>query len=197
MFRLSRKGRHESHEEVARGLYGEIVTQARRAAFYRDWGVPDSLDGRFDLILLHVFLVLRRLKDDRAIDPGLGQALFDTLFSDMDQSLREMGAGDLGVGKRVKRMVEAFYGRLEAYEAGLAAGEGLLEEALRRNLYGTVAAPEEGVEVLAGYVRRQAAKLAEQPAAELLAGRVGFAPPPEGSGRGEATQAGTPGAKFH
>ena len=180
MFSLSsQKDRQGKRAEAAVGLYSAIVGQARRPAFYRDFGVPDSLDGRFDLILLHVCLVLRRLKGDRDIDEELGQALFDTLFLDMDQSLREMGVGDLGVGKRVKRMVQAFYGRLAAYEDGLASGEGRLEEALRRNLYGTVSAPDEGIATLADYVRRQAASLAGQPSADLMAGRVDFLPPPE------------------
>ena len=82
------------------------MAQARQPGFYRDCGVPDSVDGRFELIALHTFLVLHRLKADATDTEALGQALFDVMFQDMDQSLRELGAGDLGVGPRVKRMAQ-------------------------------------------------------------------------------------------
>ena len=99
-------------EQVAADkLYRSVVSQARRPEFYLLVGVPDSLDGRFELNALHVFLVLDRLKQDYPRGAGLGQALHDVFFADMDHSLREMGAGDLGVGKRVKKMAQGFYGR--------------------------------------------------------------------------------------
>ncbi len=147
--------RSDPAREAARRLYAAAVAQARRPEFYAGLGVPDSLDGRFELVALHIFLVLRRLKSHG--DAGAtGQELVDLFVADMDASLREMGAGDLGVGRRVKAMVQALYGRIAAYEAGLAGPHEGLEAALRRNLFGT--APEPGGAVLAAlasYVRRE------------------------------------------
>lgn len=159
---------------AAQALYGRVVEQARLPAFYRDLGVPDTLDGRFDMIVLHAFLVLHRLKAEGQAQGPVGQALFDLMFADMDASLRELGVGDLSVGKKVKQMATGFYGRVAAYEEGLAAG-GALEGALRRNLYGTTAADARHVAAMADYVRRQAAALAAQPVAALTAGSLHFA----------------------
>ncbi|WP_218119119.1 ubiquinol-cytochrome C chaperone family protein [Limimonas halophila] len=148
---------------MARALYDRVVEQARAPVFYRDLGVPDTLDGRFDAIVLHATLVIRRLQ--RAANPlaERGQALFDTLVDDMDRSLREMGAGDLGVAPRVKRMAQGFYGRFDAYGRALD-GEGDLCDALARNLYGTVATPDpRALELMAAYVRREAERLDSMP----------------------------------
>ncbi len=178
MFSRAKRQRQEGVENSARALYGQIVAQARRPEFYANWGVPDSLDGRFELIVLHVFLVLHRLKQDREAAEELSQGLFDTLFLDMDQSLREMGAGDLGVGKRVKRMVQAFYGRVEAYDVGLERGDAALEEALRRNLYGTATPEPHHSAALARYMRSESQALASQALSDLAAGSLGFGAPP-------------------
>jgi cytochrome b pre-mRNA-processing protein 3 len=155
--------------------YGTIVDQARSPAFYADHAVPDTLDGRYEMIMLHVFLVLHRLRDaPEAAD--FGQALFDLMFADMDRNLREIGVGDLSVGKHVKRMAQSLYGRTAAYQAGLA-GTADLAEGLRRNLYGTVAAPDAAaLAAVTFYIRRQAAHLAEAPIAEVTAGRLCFLP---------------------
>jgi len=177
---LGRLFRRDPREDAARALYATIVAQARRPEFYAGCAVPDSLDGRFDLVLLHVFLVLRRLKAGPAEARELGQRLFDTLFVDMDGSLREMGVGDLVIGKRVKAMVQAFYGRVEAYERALDGDEATLRAALGRNLYGTATPPEAPLASLAGYVRREAADLARQETAQLLAGDLRFGAPPGG-----------------
>jgi len=179
----------------ARSLYEDIVAQSRQPTFYAVCGVPDSLDGRFELVALHAFLVLRRLNrpggpvDEGPVDEGpadggsaadLAQALVDTLIQDMDRSLREMGVGDLGISRRVKEMARGFYGRIAAYEAGLDGAKDMLQAALTRNLYGTVAvAPVSAVSAMASYMRHQAAGLEGQDLAALLAGRVVFGPPPE------------------
>ena len=175
-------------EPVAEGLYQAIVEQARRPAFYRDLNVPDSLDGRFELLALHAFLVLRRLKAAGPEAAGLARLLSEAFFADMDRSLREMGAGDLGVGRRVRTMAEAFYGRLGAYDAALEAGAAALAEALERNLYGTVEQPREADCLAMGaYVVEQARTLAGQEAAALLAGELGFGAPPDAVDGGSAT----------
>src|SRR5438128_12547656 len=106
--------------EAAELAYRRVVEQARQPGFFLDGGVPDTLDGRFELICLHAFLYLHRLKADRPRASPLCQSFFDRMFADFDRSLREMGVGDLSVGKHVKRMARAFYGRILSYESGLA-----------------------------------------------------------------------------
>ncbi len=175
---LNRLFRRKDYDPVARRLYDAIVAQARRPEFYRDWGVPDTLDGRFDMIVLHSFLVMHRLKQDHEATAALAQNLFDTLFLDMDRALRELGAGDLGVGKRVKAMARGFYGRVAAYEHGLSAGQEVLGKALERNLFATVDPSAEQVSVMAVYTVCQVRALDRQDTAELLAGRVTFGAPP-------------------
>ena len=164
---------------AVQSAYAAIVARARAPAFFTDWGVPDTLDGRFEVLALHAFLVLHRLKLEHAATAAFAQALFDTMFADMDRALREMGASDLGVGKRVKEMAMAFYGRVAAYEKGLGDEEVLLA-GLRRNLYGTAVPESAQLAAVAVYVRRQAKALAEQPVETLLAGRIDFAPLEEG-----------------
>ena len=169
--------RHRPQPKPDERLYLELVRQARQPVFYAALGVPDTLDGRFDLIVLHVVLVLLRLKAEGSAGEATGQALFDMLFADMDRSLREMGVGDLSVGKRVKQMGKAVYGRLAAYEAGLAGGQTELQAALARNLYGTVTPEPAHVTAMAGYMRAAAADLATQSMAGLAAGTVSFPMP--------------------
>lgn len=165
-----------STEKHARTLYSQIVVQARRAEFYDACGVPDTLDGRFEMVVLHTFLVLYQLR--QLDDESLGQALFDTMFMDMDENLREIGVGDLSVGKRVKQMVSAFYGRVAAYETGLSGEEGALEAALERNLYGTVEVKAAELTAMAAYLRREATALSEQGAQVVASGTASFGPPP-------------------
>jgi cytochrome b pre-mRNA-processing protein 3 len=114
-------------------IYGMIVTQAREPMFYRDLGVPDTVNGRFDLLVLHLWMVLRRLKPIPG-GVGLSQALFDRFCEDMDANLREMGVGDLTVPKRMQAFGEAFYGRVAAYDLALSAGEEPLAQALCKNI---------------------------------------------------------------
>ena len=162
---------------VARLLYARVVEQARRPVFYAAGGVPDTLDGRFEMVALHCFLLLHRLKQQAPKTAKLSQALFDLMFDDMDTSLREMGAGDLGVGRRVKRMAAGFLGRIAAYDAGLAGDAAALAEALRRNVYGTVAGRPRDAAAMVDYVRGAAAALDRQPLARLMQGEVDFAEP--------------------
>jgi cytochrome b pre-mRNA-processing protein 3 len=114
-------------------IYGMIVTQAREPLFYRDLGVPDTVNGRFDMLVLHLWMVLRRLKATEG-GAGLCQALFDRFCEDMDANLREMGVGDLTVPKRMQAFGEAFYGRSAAYDLALTEGLELLAQALCRNI---------------------------------------------------------------
>lgn len=170
--------RRPPHEAAATELYAALVTQARRPEFYEACGVPDTVDGRFDMIAVHAFLLMRRLRAEGEAARGLSQSLFDIMFADMDQNLREIGVGDLGVGKRVKAMAQAFYGRVGAYDAGLDdPADPALAAALRRNLYRKTAPSEAQVAALVMYMRRENAALAGQPSDELHGGRVAFGEP--------------------
>jgi cytochrome b pre-mRNA-processing protein 3 len=114
-------------------IYGMIVAQAREPLFYRDLGVPDTVNGRFDLLILHLWMVLRRL---RSMPDGVKrcQALFDHFCNDMDANLRELGVGDLTVPKRMQAFGEAFYGRSAAYDQALAEGPEPLAQAVCKNI---------------------------------------------------------------
>jgi cytochrome b pre-mRNA-processing protein 3 len=168
--------RSKTRAAAAERLYAAIVAQAREPAFYREGQVPDSLDGRFELVTLHAFLVLRRLRAEGSAGTRLAQLLFDRMFIDMDESLREIGVGDLGVGRRVKAMAKAFYGRASAYEAALSdlAAEPL-ERALARNLYGTLSGRQDlPLAAMGRYLRQAAGAIEAQPGTALLEGQVSF-----------------------
>lgn len=162
-------------QQSAEQLYAAIVAQSRLPAFYENAEVPDTVDGRFEMVCLHAFLVMRQLKGEDKRLQKLSQAVFDLMFADMDQSLREIGVGDLGIGKRVKQMAKVFYGRVVAYETALDGGAESLEEALERNHYGTVdTVSGDSTSKLAAYVRAVDARLKEQKTADILAGKLPF-----------------------
>ena len=165
---------HKRVCDAAEVAYDRVVEQARQPVFFAGYGVPDTLDGRFELICLHAFFYLYRLKTERPQAKRLGQHFFDAMFADLDRALREMGTGDLSVGKQVKRMARGFYGRIRAYQDGVESDDRALRAALERNLYGTLreSAPPSGA--MARYVRAAVADLAGQQAADLLLGRVRF-----------------------
>lgn len=178
----------EDKSTAAHRLYVEAVEQARNPAFYRDFGVEDSLDGRFDLIILHLWLIVARLHHIRAAENNraeaaakLEQRLMAVHFADMDQALRESGVGDLSVGKKVKAMAQAFYGRARAYDAAVAEldeteSAAYLAEALERNVYRGRPAGDGMVGQLAEYVVMARRLLAEQPVERLLDGDSRFPP---------------------
>ncbi len=170
-------------EPVAR-CYGLVVEQARRPEFYFAGGVPDTLDGRYEMLALHAFLVVHRLKRQGEPARLFSRDLFEGMIADMDRTVREMGVADMGVPPRVKRMAKGFNGRIHAYDHGVAAaGEAALLAALDNNLYGTVLEPPPGaLERMAGYLRLAVAELAAQPLESLLAGEVRFPEPPSFGG---------------
>lgn len=146
-------------------LYGAAVDHARRPAFFADLGVADTVEGRFELIALHVHLICRTLSPHGGRVEKVAQALFDTMCADLDRNMRELGVGDLSVGKKVKAMAEAYYGRAEAYEGGLAGGPAALAAAVARNLN----IGEREAAAMAGYIRDAAAYLKSLPVEALLA----------------------------
>ena len=148
-------------DTIAR-LYGTIVAQARVPAFYQIDGVPDTVGGRLEMIMLHTVLVLRRLEGQAPSIRALGQGLFDRFCRDMDDSMRELGVGDLVVPRSMRRIGEAFYGRQAAYRDALdAADDERLAAALQRNVFAGAAKRQPAGE-LAAYVREAARGLAAQ-----------------------------------
>jgi cytochrome b pre-mRNA-processing protein 3 len=185
--------RDPSKRSIA-SLYGMIVAQARAAPFYRFYGVPDTVNGRFEMVVLHTVLVLRRLESDPA-HRRLGQALFDRFCADMDGSLREMGIGDLAVPPKMRKIGEAFYGRQAAYGAALAAPDAApLVAALKRNVFSAQAGTDLGAARLANYVRAVAGQLANQDGRAFGRAEITF-PDPEGMMDAGTTQSSTDAAE--
>ena len=155
---------------AGRALYARVVAQARDPALYAQLGTPDTVEGRFELYSLHIYLILERLKGQGPLAADTAQSLFDTYVSALDHALREMGVGDLSVGKRMRKLGEAFYGRVNSYEQALAAlpDTTLLEALLARTVYegaDSTQAPQ-----MAAYVIRQRESLAIQPLEALSGG---------------------------
>jgi cytochrome b pre-mRNA-processing protein 3 len=160
-------------------LYGAVVAQARCPRFYQDYGVADLVLGRFDMVVLHAALLLRRMREGDSGMQGLAQGVFDAFCLDIDHNLREMGISDQGVPRQMRRVGEAFYGRVKAYDAALAqADNGLLAEALARNVYAEATEPQVAATRLAVYVRQVADALQAQDLGALARGEVRF-PEPE------------------
>lgn len=170
------KGR-EAESRAAQGLYRAVAAQSREPVFYALYGVPDTVDGRFDLVCLHAYLLIDRLYGEGRKGRRLAQALFDAMFSDMDGALREMGIGDLSVPRHMKRMMKGFNGRANAYRVAMAAEEPeALTDALARNLYGARGGAVDGdwLNIMALYMHESVLSLAAQPWDRLAAGEVSF-----------------------
>jgi cytochrome b pre-mRNA-processing protein 3 len=160
---------------AGRALYARVVQQSRTPALYSDLGAPDTAEGRFEVYSLHVVLLLDRLRGQGEAAGEISQALFDTYVEALDGALREMGVGDLAVGRKMRKLGEAFYGRCKSYEAAFEAlpDAGALEALVTRTVYAeadAAAAPR-----LTAYLLRQRAKLADQALDRLLGGEVDWA----------------------
>lgn len=153
-------------------LYGDIVAAARRPEVYRDFGVTDDFEGRFEYLVVVATLVLRRMQGLGAPAGPAAQALVDHLFADLDNGLRLAGTGDLSVGKKMKKMAQGFYGRAGAYTAALTEGEGALRGALARNLFGGRLAPDAIAPGLIAEIDRLRACVEPASLDALLAGGV-------------------------
>jgi cytochrome b pre-mRNA-processing protein 3 len=169
MLNLLRKS--AARKEFAARLEAQLVARARDPYFFRVLGVPDTVDGRFDMVALHGWLVLEALKT--AGMDGAAQALTDTLFVSFDEALREQGTGDMGMGRRMKAIANAFFGRLTAYST--ARDKAALAEALAKNIW-RGAAVDGRVNLLADYVTGARAYLGR---GNLAAGALDFGPIPE------------------
>lgn len=158
----------------AEELYGSVVAAARHPAFYRDMGAPDTPEGRFELVALHLFLLLEGMNVKSPNETELAQRTIEAFVTDMDDCMREMGVGDMAVGKKVKRAAAAFYERAAAYRKGLAAHGTDLEDSLGtyvfvRGLMNEGAPVDSGLGALARYVRAAAVLSSEEPFSELVA----------------------------
>ncbi|WP_158923418.1 ubiquinol-cytochrome C chaperone family protein [Acidisphaera sp. S103] len=172
---LRRRGKHE---RAAFQLYGSAVAAARDPYLFATLGVPDTLDGRFDAIVLYVYLIVRRLDGEPEPGATLAQAVFDAMFLDMDINLREMGVGDLSVGKRNRAMWEAFHGRSAAY-AAVWEDAPALEAAIARNFWRGAEPPAGSPAALVRLAGSQAACLAAQALDVLSRGDIRFLPAEE------------------
>lgn len=159
---------------ITDALYGEIVASARQPTFYSDWGVPDTPLGRFEMLAVHMFLFLERARGGSPALGDVAQDMTDEFFKDVEHSLRELGIGDMGVPKRMKKLAKMFYGRAEAYREALAANDtAALTAALARNVGPDREAWPEAARI-ASYVEKASALLAGQSDDALLAGRLAF-----------------------
>ncbi len=202
--------RRDRNDPAVTAVYVAIVAQARQPHFYARLGVPDTLEGRFDMMVLHAVLLFHRFSGEGAAARDFGQKVFDMFFLDMDRSLRELGASDESMKKKITRMAEVFYGCADAYAGALTAGDdAALALALDRNVFMTV--PETAPETarndapmdasggaraqsrgLADYARAASGALAAQQTSAILAGTLTWIDPAPFGPRPSGPRAGGP-----
>lgn len=175
--RLFRRGSHQNRS-ITEALYASIVAAARQERFYSEWQVPDTPLGRFEMLSLHMFLFQHRMRDEKDGARDIAQTLIDDFFTDVDHSLRELGIGDLGVPKRMKKLAKMYFGRTAAYGDALDRGDvEALAAALARNIRPDAASWPETAQ-LAHYVVASDKALAAQSTADICGGNIRF-PAPE------------------
>lgn len=174
MFKTLMNFARRPNRQVRDALYERIVASARQPRFYSDWQVDDTPLGRFEMMAAHMVLFLERTSAGGDALRALAQDVTDEFFRDVEHSLRELGIGDMGVPKRMKKLARMFYGRAEAYRTALRAGDAeALGAALARNVR-PGGEPWAGAPPLAAYLMDALARLDDQPESELLAGRIAF-----------------------
>jgi len=173
-----------SNRIVVDALYGEIVAAARQPVLYSAWQVPDTPLGRYEMVALHLFLLLHRLRGEEGPVRAVAQELTDEFFKEVEHSIRELGVGDMGVPKRMKKLARMFYGRVGAYDAALDGDDAdALAAALARNVRPDAEAWPQAAS-LARYAFAARDALAGQPAEAFVAGRLSF-PQPSDALQGE------------
>jgi len=160
----------------ANAIYLAAVQQSRHPLFYTDYGVPDTVDGRFDMIVAHVMLIIRRLRGEGGEAADMSQLVLNLMFDDMDRNFREMGIGDMSIGKHVKKTAKAFYGRADIIETGLESGQDELCNALLETVFRSTRHAEDSGKKLASYLINVDAYLKGQAGEFLLQGDVSFTP---------------------
>ncbi len=165
--------RKSTASEPVYAVYRAIVAQSRQPIFYADWSVPDTVTGRFDMISLHLALLFRRLRFENAGQKDFSQAVFDLFFKDMDRSLREMGAGDLAVPKKIQKMGNIFFGLLAALNDAMDRKDrAALQSVLSRNIFD--GAQGDNIAALADYLLAEDVRLATQSADTIVNGAIAF-----------------------
>jgi cytochrome b pre-mRNA-processing protein 3 len=165
--------RSKAEREAADRVYGACLNAARRPAFYLDHGVPDTFEGRFELLALTLFAVLNRLMHEPGDGPELARHISESFVEDMDAVLREMGVSDPGIPRRMKTLYGAFAGRVTAYRAALGEGDSALVDAVARNVFPGAPADKRSA-ILAEYLRRTVRSVADVDMAELRRGEIPF-----------------------
>lgn len=159
-------------QTISEACYYDVLDASRRPVFYLHFAVPDTFDGRFDMLCAMMSVMMARLKQGDASDHDFSQDLFDAMFRDVDLTLREMGAGDIGVGKRVKKMSEAFMGRLSHYDKGFQSEDAaLLAPVIARNVFRRED-EEESDQALAEYLLGLYQRLLKVSGADIRTGKA-------------------------
>lgn len=170
--------RKKANQALVERQYAEITRGARSPIFYAEMGVPDTVMGRFEMIAIHLILYLRGNGSAGAATRGIAQDIVDAFFEDVDHSIRELGVGDVGVPKRMKKLARMFYGRVKSYGQALDAGDraGLIE-ALKRNIHPESADIAPSTQALADWMLATALSLEDVPEETLAAGKLTFSAP--------------------
>lgn len=175
MFGLFRNKARDA--QIAR-LYDQILAQSRDPALFLEGGVPDTVEGRTDMMLLHLFLLMHRLNDEQSEVRDIAQGVCDRFFAELDRAMREMGVGDLTVPKKMRKIADIYTGCSSSYGNALRKpDDDELAQALLRNVFGLDEARLPQAQALAAYVRRTAKALAETSLASLAAGSLPFPSP--------------------
>lgn len=168
---LARFRTRNRNREIVDDLYAEIVERSRRPVLFTRHGLPDTVMGRFESLSIHVFLFLARCRDDREVKP-LAQDLVDRFVTDVEDSIREIGIGDIAVPKRMRKLAGMFYERVAAYDPPLSASDAPgLAAVLAKHALPKGAAADEAMG-LAEYMMDSNSELARTPTADILAGRL-------------------------
>ncbi|MBO6782982.1 MAG: ubiquinol-cytochrome C chaperone family protein [Alphaproteobacteria bacterium] len=174
---LTRIRARRENRERARRLHACIIEQSREPHFYAALGVPDTMLGRYEMVCLHAWLLLTRLKREGEEGARLAQVLHNVIFDDFDIALREVGIGDMGIGKRIKKLARNLHGRISVYDAGLAAGDRELAAALRRNMYASAEPDDDEVAGMIAYIRAARREIDGCPAELIFDARPRFPEP--------------------
>lgn len=188
MFKRLFGARRNENAAIVHSIYGQIVAAARQPVLYAQWNVPDTPLGRYEMMALHMFLFLHRTRGEDGPIQDVAQDVTDEFFKDVDHSLRELGIGDVGVPKRMKKLAKMFYGRAGSYGKALEAQDReALAQALYRNVFPGGTDWHEA-QAMADYVMASARDLSAQPAAAIIAGEIAFLPAERAIATGEATK---------
>lgn len=175
MFKLRNPFKTPPDRIAGHALYASVIRASREPRFFNEWQVADTPEGRFEVLALTAFLLLKRLKLNEN-NKDVAQAVFDIMFEDLDSNLRELGVGDVGISKNIKKLAEGFYGRISVFQAGLESTEDndALIDALKRYTYRDQKTDDATMATMATFIRRRDAHLTAQSDAELREGRVTF-----------------------